>query len=85
MALKKIKVMFGTECWYWKIISIGEDRISGTTTCTLGLYRDEVSRRENVNNYIDSQAYSFGGIKFSDAELYNLIKTQTDFLNSEDV
>ncbi len=85
MAIKKIKVMFGSECYYWKITGVSEDRFSGSTTCFISLYKDEITRRENIFNYIFTQAYSFPGVKLTDKELYVLVKTQQDFLNSEDI
>jgi hypothetical protein len=85
MALKKNKLMYGKDCSYWKITGVSEDRITNTSTCFISLYVDEFSRRQDINSFIDVQAYSFTGIKFTDKELYDMIKQQQDFLNSEDV
>jgi len=79
MALFKEHNFKGFVAGYWKIININQNFRTGRTSVSVGLYKDEDARNNDVNDFIITEAFDIKKIDLTREEIYNQLKT---FVNS---
>lgn len=85
MGLIKLKVFKGIDCEYWKIIRVCDDFKNNITFITVVLYKDYLTRLDDVENLVETKVYEFAGDtgkKLSDH--YTKLKTLPEFLGAKD-
>lgn len=74
MALRKATVFKGIEADYWKIINLQSAIASDETYVTLGLYKDQAAREENIGNTLCERVFRFEGLDYTRETAYAKIK-----------
>ena len=59
MAFNLLEKYKNIDCDYWKIIRIIHDVVSNKLIVNIGLYQNEASRTDNVNNFVKTERLVF--------------------------
>ena len=93
MALKLQTNFKGITAGYWKILKADHDFASGKVVVRLALYKDQVTREADINNFLDIRAFIYDDGDLTRLDLYGKIKESkivdgvetNEFANSENV
>jgi hypothetical protein len=85
MAINKtIKTKYNIDAKYWKITAYNYIESSGKYEIIISGFLDKKSR-DNLSHSLIKKNYILDDIKDNMNAMYNFIKQQDDFLNSEDI
>lgn len=85
MALKKIVIHKGFEVEYWKVIELIYCARRGMARVVVAMYKDEITRRENFENYAEALSFDVPINDTGLSDVYGELKKLTFFEGAEDV